>query len=88
MIHSGVRKLDEVIEQAWVVEFLMRFKALASKDRIVIFQRKDHIETLGALGILPHQAEETILGLTLEDYTKVQEKARETERKSASSEHA
>ena len=70
MIQSGVRKLDEVIEQAWVVEFLMRFKALASKDRIVVFQRKDHIETLGALGILPHQAEETILGLTLEDYYK------------------
>ncbi len=70
MIQSGVQEPGKDIERVWVVAFLMRFKALASADRMVVFQRKNYIETLGALGILPHQAEEAILGLTFENYYK------------------
>ena len=69
MIELGVQKqLGEAVEQAWVVGFLTRFKEFASSNGIVVFRRKDYVETLGELGILPHQAEEIILGLTLENY--------------------
>ncbi|MCK5827858.1 type II toxin-antitoxin system MqsR family toxin [Candidatus Bipolaricaulota bacterium] len=53
-----------------VVAFLTRFKTLASKHGLVVFMRTNYKDTLAKLGILPSQAEDAILSLTISDYYK------------------
>lgn len=57
-------------EHIAVVAFLTRFKTLVSKYGLVIFMRKNYKETLAKLGILPSQAKNAILSLTIDDYYK------------------
>jgi hypothetical protein len=52
------------------VDFLSRFKAFASEHGLSVFERENYKTTLNELGILPSQAREVILGLTIENYYK------------------
>jgi len=70
MIHCAMALLGEKLERPAVVLFLTRFKAMASEDELVVFARDKYMETLAELGMLPSQAEEAILSLTIENYYK------------------
>jgi len=71
MIDFGVTEQEESTRRRrGVVSFLSRFKAFASKNGLVVFQRQDYKETLTELAIHPSQAKERILGLTVENYYK------------------
>ena len=68
MIDFGVITPREGQERVAVVGFLSQFKTFASKHNLVVFVRAPYKETLTELGILPSQAEDTILGLTVGNY--------------------
>jgi len=70
MIDFGVTERESSSHRRGVVNFLSRFKAFASKNGVVVFQRQDYKETLTELAIHPSQAKEMILGLTVENYYK------------------
>jgi hypothetical protein len=70
MIDFGVTERESSTCRREVVIFLSGFKALASKNGLVVFQRQDYKETLTELAIHPSQAKEMILGLTVENYYK------------------
>lgn len=63
-------KIVAELDRMAIVDFLSRFKAIASEHGLTVLERKNHKTTLTELGILPSQAREAILGLTIENYYK------------------
>jgi len=70
MIHCDMAKFTTNLENALVVDFLLRFKAFASRDGLVIFQRKNYLKTLAELGMMPSESRKIIVGLTPAAYYK------------------
>jgi len=68
MIQSNMTSVARRLTRMAVADFLKRFKQYAEKDGMVVFARSEYVSTLAALGILPRDAEEIILGLVPADY--------------------
>ena len=70
LIHCGMVSIVAKLERLAVACFLREFKAFAAKNGLGIFERRNYMQTLAGLGILPNDAKEIILDLTPENYYK------------------